>query len=174
MRFCQPALFLAASLSICACAPRAPVTEPAVSIAFASPAREAAATSFDTVTIRARLVEGDMRGELRGAPCRIQGPGYDARFVTPAILNLPVFGNDAPALALSCRYENETRSLTLRAVNLSEKARRDARREALDDIREDGGGLAVIVTLGLPRRDAPGFDAFDYPDQSITFRRAPQ
>ncbi|MEM6727784.1 MAG: hypothetical protein AAF618_04730, partial [Pseudomonadota bacterium] len=119
----------------------------------------------------ARLRTEDSSGELAAVPCRLSGPGYSAAFATPAIVELPVFGNDAPQLALSCRYDRETQSRRLTAQNLSEEERRRERERLLDDLRENGDGLGVAVTIGLSTRRDRGFDTFAYPSTTFTFRR---
>ena len=165
MLFAAPAL-------LAGCVATAPITQPPVKVAFQSPDRVGQVTGVETVTVRARLTTNDQTAEVAAVPCRLSGPGYGATFQTPAVVELPLFGNTAPQLSLSCSYDGETRSRALRATNVSEQERREARREAFDDLREEGAsGLNVLLSVGFRRRGAPGFDEFDYPNTTFKFRR---
>ncbi|MEL6916041.1 MAG: hypothetical protein AAFP13_16215 [Pseudomonadota bacterium] len=141
-------------------------------MAFADDVRQASVTGLDTVIVRNRLNTGEETAELASVPCRLNGPGYGADFTTPAAVELPLFGNTAPQLSLSCTFRGETQARTLTATNISERERREARRRALDDLSEDGrSGARVLLTLNFDRRRGRGFDAFRYPDTTFTFRR---
>jgi len=153
------------------CVATAPITQAPIKMQFQDPNRQSQITGFDTATVRTRLSENDTRAELGSVPCRLSGPGYDARFSTPAVLELPLFGNTAPQVTLSCTFDGETRSRTLSARNVSEEERREARRPALDDLREDENSrLRIVLSLRL-QSSRRGFDEFRYPDTSFTFRR---
>ncbi|MEM1374204.1 MAG: hypothetical protein AAGF78_07475 [Pseudomonadota bacterium] len=141
-------------------------------MSFQSPSRAAAATGLEPATVRARLATNDQTAEIAAVPCQLNGPGYSARFVTPAVLDLPIFGSTAPQVSLSCTFEGETRTRALRATNVSELERRKARERALDELREEGrSGASVLLTIGLGQRGPRGFDEFDYPDTAFVFRR---
>ena len=163
--------FATALATLAACSPQAPITQPPVAMAFLSAEKERAVTGIDTVTVRARLRQDRETTELTGVPCVLDGPSYTASFRTPATLNLPVFGNTAPQVALSCRYDGESRAVTLVARNLSEQERQENRNRVLAEIGEDGTRLSALINIDLTPRRPRGFDTFAYPDQSFTFRR---
>ncbi|MEO1796465.1 MAG: hypothetical protein AAFR53_05565 [Pseudomonadota bacterium] len=170
----HPWLTLALPCLLAGCVATAPITQPPVTMTFADPARQVSVTGLDTITVRNRLRTDDTTGELAGVPCRLNGPGYTARFVSPATLELPLFGNTAPQLALSCTFEGETKSTTLAARNVSEAARREARQRALEDLAERDGSFvsaSIFLDLSSQRRGSNGFDEFEYASTSFTFRR---
>lgn len=163
---------LLACALLAGCVATAPITQPPVSMSFQNASRAAQATGLEPVTVRARLSANDEIAELASVPCQLNGPGYSARFVTPAVLELPIFGNTAPQVSLSCTYGGETRTRSLRATNVSELERRKAREKALDELREEGrSGASIFLTIGLGQRGPRGFDEFDYPDTAFLFRR---
>lgn len=152
------------------CAPKAPITQAPVQMSFVDKTRSASVIGIDAIEVRTRLNQNDETVELAGVPCRLSGPGYSASFVTPAAVELPIFRQNAPQLSLSCRYEDETRTQALRARNITEEQRREARRRALDDLDDDDGGFRVLLSLDLSR-SRRGFDQFRYSDTTFTFRR---
>ncbi|MEM1235639.1 MAG: hypothetical protein AAGI10_01630 [Pseudomonadota bacterium] len=160
---------LAAVALLAACTAKAPITQPPVEMSFAETERTKAITGVDTVNIRARLRTGNQSAELANVPCRLSGPGFSAQFLTPASVELPVFGNTAPQLALSCEYEGETKSSSLNARNVSEDQRREDLRRAYDRRYWPGGG--VFIGVQFSRRGPDGFDIFRYPDRTLTFNR---
>jgi len=161
------------ALTIAGCTAKAPISQAPVAMNFSNAARQAAVTGLNVSEVRARLRTDDGRAELRGVPCRLTGPGYTANFTTPAALQLPVFGNTAPQLALSCQYEGETRTTTISARNLTQERRDEARRDFLDRLSDgdgDGVNVGVRINLSFPRRPG-GFDEFRYEDETLTFVR---
>ncbi|MEM1101867.1 MAG: hypothetical protein AAGH73_10105 [Pseudomonadota bacterium] len=164
-------LFLLPAL-LSACVATAPITQAPIQMRFTNDIREASVTGIDTVIVRNRLRTGDTRAELSAVPCQLTGPGYAAQFTTPAAVQLPLFRNTAPQLALSCTYQGETQTRTLTAANISERERREARRRALEDPEEDGvSGTRILLSLNFDRRREGRFDVFRYPDATFTFRR---
>ena len=155
-----------------ACVATAPITQAPIQMNFANPARAQAVTGVDSVIVRSRLRTDETTAELAAVPCRLSGPGYSARFTTPAIVELPVFRNTAPQLALSCSYDGETKSTSINAENISAKERREARQKALEELSEgDRSGVSVLLAIQLGNRGRRGFDEFRYPDRTFTFRR---
>ncbi|MEO0484952.1 MAG: hypothetical protein AAF092_03445 [Pseudomonadota bacterium] len=171
----HPSMTLIASVTafaaLGACAPRAPITQPPVAVTFLKESAQSAQTGVDTTTVRTRLRQDGQTTELVGVPCILDGPNYTARFQTPATLTLPLFGNTAPQVALSCRYDGESRSVALRARNLSEEERRANRDRVIAEISESGARVSALLNFDLTPRRPQGFDTFSYPDQSFTFRR---
>ena len=165
-------IFLTAPALVAGCVATAPITQPPVKVSFQSPDRAGEVTGVETITVRTRLATTDQTAEIAAVPCRLSGPGYGMTFQTPAVIELPLFGNTAPQLSLSCSYDGETRSRALRATNVSAEERREARREAIEELRDEGAsGLSVLVNIGFGRSGPRGFDEFDYPNTTFTFRR---
>ncbi|MCH2078521.1 MAG: hypothetical protein MK180_16880 [Rhodobacteraceae bacterium] len=165
-------MLLAAPALLAGCVATAPITQPPVKMSFQSSDRAGKVTGVETVTVHTRLATSDHTAEVAAVPCRLSGPGYSATFQTPAILELPLFGNTAPQLSLSCAYDGETRSRALTATNVSAQERREARKEAIEELSEEGAsGTSVLLSIGFGRRGPRGFDEFDYPNTTFTFRR---
>lgn len=160
---------LLTAITVTGCVATAPITQPPVTMRFSSAESRANVTGLDSVIIRTRLRQGDTSAELASVPCRLNGPGFEARFTTPAILELPILDNAAPQVALSCRFDGETKSTTLVATNISEEERREAREDALDDLEDGDASARLVLLLNLRSRRGP--DTFRYPDRTLTFRR---
>ncbi|MEM1234973.1 MAG: hypothetical protein AAGH70_12690 [Pseudomonadota bacterium] len=165
-------ILLVCPLLLAGCVATAPITQPPVAVSFQSTERTETITGVETVTVRARLQKSDQLAELGAVPCRLSGPGYTAAFRTPAVLELPLFGNNAPQLSLSCTFEGETKTRALRAINVSERQRREARRRFLNDLDDRHvSGARIFLGIGLNRTGRGGFDEFNYPNTAFTFQR---
>ena len=161
---------LFAGLVAAACTPKAPITQEPIGMLFSSAEQQSKVTGLDLVEVRARVRTEDETLELGGVPCRVNGPGYAADFVTPAAVQLPLFGNTAPQLVVTCRYEGEVQTKSLRARNISAEERREQQRRLLDDLQDGESRASVFVRINIPRRPG-GFDEFRYNDGTFTFGR---
>ncbi|MEM8592992.1 MAG: hypothetical protein AAGF13_10740 [Pseudomonadota bacterium] len=158
------------ALFVAGCTANAPITQDPVRVAFADQRLRAQVTGIDSIFVRTRLESGGTMGELASVPCRISGPGYDASFVTPVILELPTFARAAPTLSLSCRFEGETKTRALKAINLTERKRRNLEFRARQQLIERDFRDLFYFRLELAKlRRFP--DDLIYPNTTFTFAR---
>lgn len=58
------------------------------------------------------------------ASCDLAGDGFEAKFTTPAVVNLPSFGKQTKPVKLECLVGDETHSYTAEAKNISAENRK--------------------------------------------------
>jgi len=58
------------------------------------------------------------------AACEIEGVGFNAKFTTPALVNLPSYGKDTKPIQLACMVDEKPYSRTLKPKNISAENRK--------------------------------------------------
>jgi hypothetical protein len=75
---------------------------------------------YSQVPVTSLIMKNGSQSKLTGVPCELKGSGFKAKFVTPAMVNVPVYGMATRSLLVTCRYGEETVSKTLLPVNLTQ------------------------------------------------------
>ena len=90
---------------------------------------------------------------------------------TPAIVNLPSYGDGSPAIAVSCTYNGKTVSKTVSAYNYSQAQRANSATSA----GAAGGGILGAVIVGAvtaaTNKPRPG-DIYKYDVRYVEFETA--
>ena len=102
--------------------------------------------------------------EITGVPCEVTGSGFSARVVTPAAVNVPVYGLRSKAIYVECTYNGQVKDVSLAAVNITEN-------KALAN-GASGGLLGVIivgaVVAGRKNKDQ---DEYGYNAANMIFKK---
>jgi len=127
----------------------------------------------DTATFRSYFAKneetGEKRSEFSGAACQIKGPGYAARFTTPAIVNLPDYDFYSQPVTGSCTTGETLRPVILTPYNETIRAR-----NAATNAQASQGGLLGMMAVALVSGVAnavndPTNDDWDYDDVAVEF-----
>lgn len=157
--------YLIPVLALMGCA-EPPVTTPPVIMQFSSPQSAAKVNSYDLVTVRTVTGQFRNRRTVQGAACDVFGPGYSASFVSPAILQLPLYRGDTSDVRVACKAPVDgavkSDAVTVPATNLS----------APDDegitIRTGSSGTSLDAVFSIRDRSE---DRFDYPSSTTLVLR---
>ena len=151
---------------IAACTSYTEVTSPPQEVTFSSTSAQTASTGVSNATFRTTQsdADGDNEMEFSGASCAIDGSGFKASFVSPAIIKLPTYTGAADPLTVRCNAQGVAKSEVVAPRNLT--------LERIQGARTYSGGLAGALigaaVRGVARstRD-PLNDDFAYPDTTI-------
>lgn len=102
--------------------------------------------------------------EISGVPCELIGSGFSARVVTPASVNVPVYGLRSKAIYVKCTYKGQEKDVSLAAVNITEnKAMASGA----------GGGLlgVIIVSAVVAGRKNKDQDEYGYNGATMVFKK---
>lgn len=119
---------------------------------------------YHPMTVRAFLGRVSQGTEIKGVPCDVIGSGYKAKIVTPAAINVPVYGLRSKAVYVECAYDGETLDKSLAPINITEN-------KAMAN--SGGGGLiGVIVTSAVvAARKNKEHDEYGYNNVVMTFKK---
>lgn len=108
--------------AIAGCTNFAEVTTPPQPVAYSSAAVQQATTKTNDTTFRSFApgeTENKAGDELIGASCSMQGSGFGASFVTPAIVQMPQFKGAADPISVRCSANGQTGSNDVKPINLT-------------------------------------------------------
>ncbi|SMX36535.1 hypothetical protein [Maliponia aquimaris] len=154
---------LALPLILTACVKYSEITTPPQTVTFTEARAQSAATGFtDTIFRSFRSTAKGTRDdqELIGLRCTLQGNGFKASFVTPAILRMPAYKGAADPASVTCGDKADSATETLPPINMT-LARMN------QSTSSSGGLLGVALTaaakgIAKAARD-PLKDEFNYP-----------
>lgn len=101
-----PVLLGLAAILLSACAERAPIASAPVSVTPTGNPPLRGVIGFEPTEVRTRKD----KKEVTGVSCDIQGVGYTASVVTPALINLPDQKANSQPVTTTCTLDGEMRS----------------------------------------------------------------
>jgi len=119
---------------------------------------------YHPMPVRAFLGSATANTEITGVPCDVIGSGFKARAVTPAAVNVPVYGLRSKAIYVKCSYNGQEKDVSRPAVNLTES-------KALAN-GASGGLLGIIVVSAVVAgRKNKEQDEYGYNDVNMIFKK---
>lgn len=156
------ALCLAGLVSACT---DTEITQAPVDVTFASKSASQGLAGYHSTKMRAFLKEDTAKkrkkAELTGVPCIVKGSGYSAKFVTPAIVNLPTYGGSTRAVNIVCDYNGQKVSGNVIPKNLTS--------EQMMASSGQGGLLGVLLVASIDAARDKSADKWGYIDYSVGF-----
>jgi hypothetical protein len=146
---------------------QAEITQPPVQYHATTRLNEKGVSNF---TARTFAMKDGARTEVSGVPCKFAAPGFEASFVTPAVVSTPDMGPRTPAGSITCTYNGASKLEIMQPFN-----------ETVQQIEQSasaagaGAGLIGVIVTGISsssqksRRDA-NLDVFGYPDVGVLFK----
>ena len=126
--------------------------------------QQAGVRGYHPMPVRAFVGSATADKEITGVPCEVTGSGFSARVVTPAAVNVPVYGLRSKAIYVECTYNGQVKDVSLAAVNITEN-------KALAN-GASGGLLGVIivgaVVAGRKNKDQ---DEYGYNAANMIFKK---
>ena len=119
---------------------------------------------YHPMPVRAFVGRISQKAELTGVPCEVVGSGFRAKVITPAALNVPVYGLKSRAIYVSCVYDGETVDLSLRPLNLTEN-------KAMQNGASAGLLGVVVATAVVASRKDKQHDEYGYANVSMIFKK---
>lgn len=156
------ALSIIISTSLAACQNFAEVTTPPQPVNFTNAGVAQAAIGLDESTVRS-FTQGErsdkVGSEIVGANCNLQGNGFDATFITPAILQMPNFRGAADPVNVSCTVQGKTGSYQSNAVNLTlQRINQSSGQTSLLGLAIEAAVQGVASAARNPLNDEFGYD----------------
>ncbi|WP_417241578.1 hypothetical protein [Celeribacter sp.] len=157
---------LVATTALAACN-NAEITQPPVQYHATKRLNEKGVSNF---TARTFVTVDGTKKEISGVPCKFAAPGFNASFVTPAVVSTPDMGPRTPAGSITCTHEGKDKLEIMKSYN-----------ETVAQIEQSaynagaGAGLIGVIVTGIAasnqksRRDAT-LDIYGYPDVSVHFK----
>lgn len=107
------------------CVQHLPVTSPAVNVKFVRGVPGAGMLGFEPTHVRVFQKADKGSVEIAGAECRIQGSGFSARLLSPAIVNLPDYGLKSLPVTATCTYGEQTATIIAKPYSATAESYRD-------------------------------------------------
>lgn len=148
---------LAGVLALGACGGGLPISTAPQSVRFTGEVPLSLVQSYDPVELRTRIG----KDEAPGAGCRLEGNGFTATVMTPALINLPVFGDKTRAVTVHCKLGENARTQVFQPYNATSKEKQSA-------AYNNGVIGAVVVGIAEGVRDRTN-DHYTYRGMVVTF-----
>ena len=128
-----------------------------------------APSGVSTFKIRSHVKSGDEKEEVKGAACRMTGPGFRSEFTTPAEVTAPVFGPKTKPVSVECSYMGQTKAATVKPFN---KTQANANKSLITLKSATSVTGAVIAAAKIGTAMAPrekSRDRYDYRNTNVIF-----
>jgi len=155
------ALTALAALSLAGCQKYAEVTTQPQAVNFTSAGVAEASIETAPSTVRS-FTEGEQKNrvgeEIIGASCDLRGNGFDASFITPAILQLPRFQGAADPVNLRCTAQGKTGDQESPPVNWTlERIQQSSGQTSLLGVMMEAVVQGVATAARNPLNDEYGY-----------------
>lgn len=119
---------------------------------------------YHPTAIRAFNGTATQKTEIVGAPCEVTGSGFSAKIVTPAAVNIPVYGLRSKALYVKCSFNGQELDKSVPPLNLTEQ-------KALAN--GASGGLLGVIVVGavVAGRKNKEQDEYGYNVPNFVFKK---
>ncbi|MCG3267478.1 hypothetical protein [Yoonia sp. I 8.24] len=114
-----PFIVVGLALTAACAEPGAPIETAPVTPRYTAASSQLTANAIQPIPVRAYQAKTDTtaRQELVGVSCEVNTAFYSADVVTPAIVQLPSFARQTPAVSLVCTHDGQTRTEIIEPFN---------------------------------------------------------
>ena len=119
---------------------------------------------YSPMPVRAFKGQVAQNNEIIGVPCEVIGSGFSAKVVTPAAVNMPMYGAGSKAVYVKCTYEGEKLDTSFAAQNITEN-------KAMATGANAGLLGVLIVGAVVAGRTNKDSDEYGYPGANLVFKK---
>ena len=137
-----------------------------VDVKFTSSAQQGL-RGYTPMTVRAFRGQIGQNSEISGIACDVVGSGFTAKVITPATVNMPVYGAASKSVYVKCTHDGETIDVNRNAYNITEDKTISA---------GASGGLVGVLVMGAAmagRKDRDS-DQYGYQPVNLIFKKGAQ
>ncbi|MGB1236210.1 MAG: hypothetical protein ACPG5U_10795 [Planktomarina sp.] len=163
----KTAISLLTVASLSACAASLPIETAPVNVTYTNAAASKDIVKMATPTVRASKYNADgQSAELSGASCKIQGQGFVATVITPAVVRIPMKAGPPPNLTVTCTDGTLTRTRVVSATNLT--------KQRIQNSGAGGGLLGALMASAIAAAQDPSNDEYEFQRISVGLNDRPK